>query len=167
MSKWIKITDENYEEILKKIQKRCNKRKMFESEYIYENGKLAKKYTALDLYKELHNINKCSTFILAEKHFLREKYENKSLRDLEVTVFKKYRPYMQLDLGENGCLAINKNSRIKFTWFGGFYIECRDIPELAVEYHPEIDKVRVYKYYPNFLLRIDPDIERLQRFEEL
>ena len=134
--KKITVTEKNFNKILKRLQKICNKYKMFEFYRVFnENMEEQKKYRRNafgfrdnvkcrkdknDNYtckkvKEFFSYNK---YVRVTKHHFREDFENgKNKYD-----YPKMKSLIHMDLSGCSALVISEGDKVQFLPFGGFIV---------------------------------------------
>lgn len=138
--KKITVTEKNFSEVLSKIQRTCNKYKMFSFYRVFsEDMKEQKKYRSNSIgfisevksykdkngewnYKRVKKFSAYSKYIRATKHHFREAFElNEDSYDAKYA-YPKMKSLIHLDLSGSSALVISDGDKVQFLPFGGFIV---------------------------------------------
>lgn len=138
--KKIIVTEENFSEVLSKIQSICNKYKMFEFYRVFsEDMKEQKQYRNNPIgfrheikeytdgngewnYKKVWKFFARNKYVRATKHHFREAFEkNEDSYDAKYA-YPKMKSLIHLDLSGSSALVISDGDKIQFLPFGGFVV---------------------------------------------
>lgn len=140
MMKKIVVTEENFNEVLSKIQSICNKYKMFEFYRVlsedmtekkqYRNNSIGfrrkiRKYTdsyGEGNYKKVWEFFAQNEYVRVTKHQFREAFENNEDSYDAKYAYPKTKPLIYLDLSGGSALVISDGDKIQFLPFGGFIV---------------------------------------------
>ena len=138
--KKITVTEENFNKILEKIQKICNKYKMFEFYRVlsedmteqkeYRNNSIGfrndiKEYTDKNgewNYKRVKKFFAYSKYVRVTKHHFREAFENDKESYDAKYMYPKMKSLIHLDLSGSSALVISEGDKVQFLPFGGFVV---------------------------------------------
>ena len=161
----ITVTEENFEEILEKLQKICNKYKMFSFYRVYsEDMREQKQYRKNDIgsytrvkyktdkkgrknFKKVREFYAVNSYICVTKHQFREAYErgedNYDVRE----IYSEMKCLIHMDMNAGSALDISEGDKVQFFPFGGFAVWTDD------ELTRFDDDLTIYKdaFFPDFL----------------
>lgn len=169
----ITVTENNFEKVLVKLQKRCDKYKMLEF-YRVLNDKTHKRNSIgfrkhyirhIDAYgnctfKTKKKFFKYTRYICAMKHHIREAYETDKESYDARHIYPELKPLIYLELSGSGALVIGEGDIVQFLPFGGFIVWTDD------EYTRFDNPLTIYKhiYIPDF---IKGKIKNLEQEKEI
>ena len=132
----ITVTEENFNKVLERLQKICNKYKMFEFYRVFtENMEEQKQYRRNAIgfrdsvknntdengnwtckkVKEFFSYNK---YVRVTKHHFREEFE----QGKDIYNYPKMKSLIHMDLSCSSALVISEGDRVQFLPFGGFVV---------------------------------------------
>lgn len=132
----ITVTEENFNKVLERLQKICNKYKMFEFYRVFtENMEEQKQYRMNAIgfrdsvknntdengnwtckkVKEFFSYNK---YVRVTKHHFREEFE----QGKDTYNYSKMKSLIHIDLSGSSALVISEGDRVQFLPFGGFVV---------------------------------------------
>lgn len=135
--KKIMVTEQNFNEVITKLQKICNKYKMFELYKVFSfDYKEDKKYrcSSIGFHKELKvlypdrsykgviKFHAVSSYIGVEKHRIREKYESSSAGYIDTKIYEERKPLISMDIRSSNMLIVTEGDYIIFHPFGIFSV---------------------------------------------
>jgi len=143
--KKITVTEDNFEKILKRMQKICNSRYMINkysvTEYSRTDGSFISKQNLrngifirdkMEYDKTTNNFRKkrvveiIDNFILVAKHRFRQGYEDGTLDKWDIPVYEKFGSLIHLSTGISSALVIHVGDQIMFAPFSAFVIWSKD-----------------------------------------
>ena len=132
----ITVTEENFNKVLERLQKICNKYRMFEFYRVFtENMEEQKQYRnntigfrdiaksymdengnhTYKIAKEFFSYNK---YVRVTKHHFREEFE----QGKDIYNYPKMKSLIHMDLSCSSALVISEGDRVQFLPFGGFVV---------------------------------------------
>lgn len=138
--KKIIVTEENFNEILSKIQSICNKYRMFKFYRVfsedmkeqkeYKNNSIGFRYEAKEYkdkdgewyYKRVRKFYSYSNYVRVTKHSFREAFENGEDCYNAKYAYPEMKPLIHLDLSGMSALVISDGDKVQFLPFGGFIV---------------------------------------------
>lgn len=158
----ITVTEENFEKVLAKIQKRCNKHKMIDFESLYdENMKKDPEFFGSIYYQEYSEkddkvVKKLyDRFIWVTKHHFREAFETGS-EPYYVDMYKeeKIKPLIHISLSAGCASVIYEGDEVRFLPFGIFVVWTHNAIPMKKYTYKDI-------YVPNYINGKIKDIDEL------
>ena len=132
----ITVTEENFNKILERLQKVCNKYKMFEFyRVLTENMEELKQYrrntigfidgvkshmdeNSNQTYKKVKEFFSYNKYVRVTKHHFREEFE----QGKDIYNYPKMKSLIHMDLSGSSALVISEGDRLQFLPFGGFVV---------------------------------------------
>ena len=132
----ITVTEENFNKILKRLQKVCNKYKMFEFyRVLTENMEEQKQYRRNAIgfrdgvksnidengnwtYKKVKEFFSYNKYVRVTKHHFREEFE----QGKDTYNYPKMKSLIHMDLSGSSALVISEGDKVQFLPFGGFVV---------------------------------------------
>ena len=132
----ITVTEENFNKVLERLQKICNKYKMFEFYRVFtENMEEQKQYRRNAIgfrdsvkrhtdengnwtYKKVKEFFSYNKYVRVTKHHFREKFE----QGKDTYNYSKMKSLIHMDLSGSSALVISEGDRVQFLPFGGFIV---------------------------------------------
>lgn len=132
------ITEENFETIMEKMQRICNKRKMleFSSEYDPITGKeIGARKKPIYFRRGMKRLGINSTFIDITKHFLRNEFE-KDAESYQAKMYAEEKTVIHLSLDVDMGASLRIGDSIRFLPFGVFiiYTDNKSLVKAGVPY---------------------------------
>lgn len=139
MFKRIVLTEENYEDILKKIKKTTNNYRMLtrfqvfkedldHEEKQYRRGFLLKSFRCVQKNGWIvmkHNFHKLNFFIKATEHFFKVAYDENP-ESFDGNMYIKMHSLIHMSMGVDSALVLGLGDSIMFLPFGGFVVYTSD-----------------------------------------
>ena len=121
------VTEENFESILKRLQKICNKYKMFEFYRVFSEDMTEKKDCRRNSIGFRHNRKQIeffshNSYVRVTKHRFREDYEMDKDSFNAKHFYTKIHSLIHLDLSGYSALVIGEGDKVQFLPFGGFVV---------------------------------------------
>lgn len=136
----ITVTEENFEGILEKLKKICNKYKMFEFYRVLSEDMTEQKEYRRDsigfrnsfkshinkngewIYKKVKEFFSYNKYVRVTKHHFREEFEQgKDSYDAKYC-YPKIKSLIHMDLSGGSALVISEGDKVQFLPFGGFIV---------------------------------------------
>ena len=132
----ITVTEENFNKILERLQKVCNKYKMFEFyRVLTENMEEQKQYRRNAIgfrdgvkshtdengnwtYKKVKEFFSYNKYVRVTKHHFREEFE----QGKDIYNYPKMKSLIHMDLSGSSALVISEGDKVQFLPFGGFVV---------------------------------------------
>ena len=128
----IEVTEDNFESIMKRLQKICNKHKMIKFYKVFkENNKEQKEYRnsgiridkhyvgGIDNLKRKYKLVIEASFIKVTKHHFREAYESEE-KSYESDLYNKMHSLIHMDTNCASVVVLSVGDKIRFLPFGIF-----------------------------------------------
>lgn len=147
------VTEENFERILKRLQKICNKYKMFEFYRVFSEDMTEKKeYRRNSIgfrysrYRKQIEFFSHNRYVRVTKHRFREDYEMDKDSFNAKHFYSKMSSLIHLDLSGCSALVIGEGDKVQFLPFGGFIVWTDD------NYTRFENPITIFKhiYFPDF-----------------
>ena len=159
----MKVTEKNFNSVLEKMQKTCNKYRMLKFYRVYDMNMKEKKdyrrnpfgfYDRLKLNRDGHLITLEKEFfykniyLRVEKHPFRQDVENGKETYGAKYIYPNSKPLIHIDLGAGRALVIHEGDIIRFIPFGGFIVWDNH----ENDYASNISKMYFkYIFFPDFI----------------
>lgn len=132
----ITVTEENFNKILERLQKVCNKYKMFEFYRVFtENMEEQKQYRRNAIgfrdsvkshtdengnwaYKKVKEFFSYNKYVRVTKHHFREEFE----QGKDIYNYPKMKSLIHMNLSGSSALVISEGDKVQFLPFGGFVV---------------------------------------------
>lgn len=135
----ITVTEDNFNKILERLQKICNKYKMFEFKRVYteniekeqyrinsigfrDNIKHITENSGILIYKKVKEFYSYNKYIRVTKHYFREEFEQGKDTYNTKYCYPRMKCLIHMDLDRASALVISEGDKIRFLPFGGFII---------------------------------------------
>ena len=136
----ITVTEENFNNVLERLQKVCNKYKMFEFyRVLTENMEEQKQYRRNAIgfrdsvkshmdengnmtYKKVKEFFSYNKYVRVTKHYFREEFEQGKDTYEAKYAYPKMKSLIHMDLSGSSALVISEGDKVQFLPFGGFVV---------------------------------------------